>query len=316
MPTQTEAGKAFEYALLQKAYDRLSENQQVDVIVDSSYNVANACFNRFDPTARDNYYLAADAAINHIIELEPRLLHSASTVDSLTLQIVPDIDGRRGDVRDILFIRSTQEWQIGISAKNNHMAVKHSRLSNLINFGQDWLNLNCSDDYFAVITPIFQELSALRDRDILWRNVPNKFTRFYVPILEAFRRELLRLEQENPNVVTPNLLQYLLGNQDFYKVIKRRRRTEIYGFHLYDSLNKPFGSTRTRTRVPRLRLPSRIIEFVFKPNSTTTLFLACDEGWQLSFRLHSARGLVEPSLKFDINLLGQPPSLYSHHIAW
>ncbi len=60
----------------------------------------------------------------------------------------------------------------------------------------------------------------------------------------------------------------------------------------------------------------RIIELSFKPNSTDTLFLICDEGWQISFRIHNASSKVEPSLKFDINLIGQPPALYTHHIHW
>ncbi|MDR2122992.1 MAG: HaeIII family restriction endonuclease [Flavobacteriaceae bacterium] len=33
-------------------------------------------------------------------------------------------------------------------------------------------------------------------------------------------------------------------------------------------------------------------------------------------RIHNASTKVEPSLKFDINLIGQPQSLYSHHLNW
>ena len=42
----------------------------------------------------------------------------------------------------------------------------------------------------------------------------------YVPILDAFRIELLRLANENPTTVAEQLIKYLIGNQDFYKVIK------------------------------------------------------------------------------------------------
>jgi len=52
------------------------------------------------------------------------------------LEIVSDLQGQSGDVRDVLAIRSLQKWEIGVSAKNNHRAVKHSRLSNDINFGE------------------------------------------------------------------------------------------------------------------------------------------------------------------------------------
>jgi len=174
MPTQTEAGKAFEYAILKAAYDILSVSKEVIIIQNSSYSVALGCFTLFEPKAQAEYYSAAEAAIKHIIKLEPRLVHSVSNDDILTLQIVSNSDGIRGDVRDVLFIRSTQNWQIGISAKNNHMAVKHSRLSNTIDFGHNWLNLKCSEHYFKVISPIFEELAHLRDRKELWRNLNNK----------------------------------------------------------------------------------------------------------------------------------------------
>jgi hypothetical protein len=39
-----------------------------------------------------------------------------------------------------LAIRVLQKWEIGVSAKNNHNAVKHSRLSSDIDFGK-WLNI-------------------------------------------------------------------------------------------------------------------------------------------------------------------------------
>ena len=52
-----------------------------------------------------------------------------------------------------------------ISAKNNHRAVKHSRLSNKINFGEKWLGVSCSDNYFKEINPIFDMLASLRSKD-------------------------------------------------------------------------------------------------------------------------------------------------------
>jgi hypothetical protein len=34
-----------------------------------------------------------------------------------------------------------------------------------------------------------------------------------------------------------------------------------------------------------------------------------DKGWQISFRIHNASTMVEPSLKFDINIVGLPSNL-------
>ncbi len=56
-------------------------------------------------------------------------------------------------------------------------------------------------------------------------------------------------------------------------------------------------------KVPRLKLPSRIIEVVLKPDPTDTMALTFDEGWQISFWIHNASSSIEPSLKVDIILL-------------
>ncbi len=189
-------------------------------------------------------------------------------------------------------------------------------LSETIDFGKEWLQLACNKTYFNSVIPIFSELRLIRENNELWRNLKDKHKRFYVPILEAFKTEMLKLDNENPTTVPSALLKYLIGNKDFYKVIKRPNKTEIYGFHLHGTLNKPADKVKPKFKVNRVKLPTRIIELSFKPNSTDTLFLTCDEGWQISFRIHNASSRVEPSLKFDINLIGQPQTLYSHHIHW
>lgn len=111
------------------------------------------------------------------------------------------------------------------------------------------------------------------------------------------------------------LLKYLIGKQDFYKVIKKKKVTEIHAFNLHGSLNKRTSKIKPKYKVSKLKLPSRIIELSFKRNSMDTLMLTLDEGWQISFRIHNASSKVEPSLKFDINLMGQPQILYTHHIS-
>lgn len=54
----------------------------------------------------------------------------------------------------------------------------------------------------------------------------------------------------------------------------------------------------------------------FKSNSTNTILVACDNGWTISLRLHNASTYVEPSLKFDVTLIGVPPTLYTHFEPW
>ncbi len=314
MPSQKDAGKAFEFALIYVAYEILSKRFHVKIVEDSTYANAEKSFDLFNENQKQGYRNAAKLAINHILSLEPKLQDAKAESDILTLTLQSDIEGQKGDVRDVLFIRSLQNWEIGVSAKNNHKAVKHSRLSAIKDFGLSWVNIPCSENYFNSIQPIFTRLKELKVKKELWRNIPNKATDIYVPILEAFRNELLNINLKNENVPQA-LIHYLLGNNDFYKVIKGRRHVEVLAFNIKGSLN--LGTTNKPLReIQKLKMPTRIIEFVFKDSSTDTLILTCDEGWQISFRIHNAESKVVPSLKFDINLIGHPQSLYTHHLKY
>lgn len=316
MASQTINGKAFEYALLLEFYERLKNLTSVSITKNEPYQNAKGCFDSFVEDEQDTFRITASAAINFLIDIEPRLSNSINEKDILVLEIVSDQAGQTGDVRDVLIIRSLQKWEIGISAKNNHRAVKHSRLSLNIDFGEKWLGVPCSQNYFAEIKPIFDMLADLKakDKSTKWTSIENMHEVVYVPILNAFRKELLRLDKENPNIVAENLVQYLIGNEDFYKVIKGKKKVEIQAYNLNGSLNLPFESIKPKAKIPKLKLPTRLIEIVYQDNSTTTLLVSLNEGWQISFRIHNASSRVEPSLKFDINLVSAPHTLFTNHI--
>ena len=44
--------------------------------------------------------------------------------------------------------------------------------------------------------------------------------------------------------------------------------------------------------------------------------VVCDEGWQISMRIHNASSRVEPSLKFDVQLISFPSSVYAQVEPW
>ncbi|WP_220399488.1 HaeIII family restriction endonuclease [Galbibacter sp. BG1] len=280
------------------------------------YHNAKGCFDSFFENEQDTFRITASAAINFLIDIEPRLSNGISKEDVLVLEILSDQAGQTGDVRDVLIIRSMQKWEIGISAKNNHRAVKHSRLSLNIDFGEKWLGVPCSQNYFDEIKPIFDMLANLKASDKLtkWTSIENMHQVVYIPILDAFRKELLRLDKENSSIVAENLVRYLIGNEDFYKVIKGNKKVEIQAYNLSGTLNLPFENIKPKARIPKLKLPSRLIEIVYQENSTTTLLVSLNEGWQISFRIHNASSRVEPSLKFDINLVSAPHTLFTNHI--
>jgi len=153
-----------------------------------------------------------------------------------------------------------------------------------------------------------------QDKSTKWTSINNMHEVVYLPILNAFRKELLRLDKENPNIVAENLVQYLIGNQDFYKVIKGNKKVEIQAYNLNGTLNLPFEKIKPKAKIQKLKLPSRLIEIVYQNDSTTTLLVSLNEGWQISFRIHNASSRVEPSLKFDINLVSAPHTLFTNHI--
>lgn len=315
--TQTINGKAFEYALLNEFLERLKVVTSVTVIENEPFKTAHKCFVSFDKKEQSNYKLVASFAVNFLLDIEPRLANGINENDVLQLEIVADKAGQTGDVRDVLAIRSLQKWEIGISAKNNHRAVKHSRLSNDIDFGQKWLGIPCSVDYFEEINPVFNNLAKLRTASKStqkWDTLGDYHTFVYVPVLDAFRTELLRLDKENPGIVAERLVKYLIGNQDFYKVIKGKNRVEIQAYNLHGTLNLPFENIKPKAKIQRLKLPNRLIEVVYQDNSQTTLLVTLNEGWQISFRIHNASSRIEPSLKFDINLVSAPHSLFSSQL--
>lgn len=310
MAKQTEKGKAFEYACLLAIYNSISSFQQVQIENNSALSIAEKYYIKAGPVEKLNMDKAANAAIRVLIKYEPQL-KCAEKNQPLYLSLQEDARGIAGDVRDVLCVRFQNNWEIGLSCKHNHNAVKHSRLSNKIDFGQKWFGKPCSTQYFEEIQSIFEKLKVLETQGVKWREITNKEDRFYVPILIAFSNELLRLDKKYPEEIPQALVTYLLGSNDFYKIIARdsKEATEIVAYNLFGTLNRPVGKTRPVQKACRVMVPHNIYDVSFKDQSKNTIIVTCDSGWAISLRIHNARSLVEPSLKFDVNLIGRPDSL-------
>ena len=82
------------------------------------------------------------------------------------------------------------------------------------------------------------------------------------------------------------------------------------------TLNVQAGTDKSITKVPLLKMPTKFYHIDFKPNSSNTIEVVCDEGWQISMRIHSASSKVEPSLKFDVQLLSFPSTIYTQTEPW
>lgn len=155
---------------------------------------------------------------------------------------------------------------------------------------------------------MFQELVDLKSKQTLWKDLTNKEDGFYIPLLNAFVKELRCLDSQYPSEIPPALITYLLGRNDFYKVIAKNsnKTTEIQAYNLFGTLNKASGLSKPISRIPQIKLPTKIFDISFKENSSNTVIITCDQGWAVSLRIHNASSKVEPSLKFDVNLIGTP----------
>lgn len=292
MASQVTNGKAFEWAV------GLALTSHGGVLLnDKTAKQNNKCFESSDIPSkkRETYIYNATAAINHIISKEK--------VDSFEFYFQLDQRGIYGDVRDIVIFDNGSEF--GISCKTNHSAYKHSRLSGRADFVKKWnLDVNgCSDEYWKTISPVFEKLRKLREDSkgkALWRDqrdVPNDF---YWPVLNAFEEEVKRVESP---IMCTNFVQYLVGANDFYKVISRNSGVEILGFNLNKSLS-----------VQHTKLPTRIDSIVSKNGSQFAKTISFNNGWSFNFRIHSASSRIEPSLKFDVTAFSLPPKLYRHNV--
>ncbi len=322
--SNTEYGKAYEYACLISIKEHLSHKTDGDIAIQESdaLQTAKAAFEKAEKEGlSDKLVKAANAAARVILRLEPQLEYGDG---SLTLVIQTDAQGIAGDVRDVVCVRRSNGWEIGISCKHNHHAVKHSRLSATIDFGKEWLGKPCSQNYFDAVVPLFNELRDMRTNAIakgeplpLWNDIPNKAERYYVPILNAFLTELKRLTDDNSDVPS-KLIEYLLGRYDFYKVITddTHKTTRVEAINVAGNLNKPANGHRSIVDVAKLKLPTRFYHIDFVPNSDNKVEIVCDEGWTLTMRIHNASSKIEPSLKFDVQLVSLPSSIHAQVEPW
>ena len=322
--SNTEHGKAYEYACLIALRDHLYGKTDGEIVIHETdaHKTAKSAFQKAEQEGlSDNLVKAANAAARVIVRLEPQLEYGDG---SLTLVIQTDAQGIAGDVRDVVCVRSSSGWQIGLSCKHNHHAVKHSRLSASIDFGQEWLGIPCSQQYFDAVVPLFNQLRDMRASALakgeslpLWNDIPDKAEKYYVPVLVAFLDELKRLADNNSEVPS-KLIQYMLGRYDFYKVITddSHKTTRVEAINIAGTLNKAAKGHRSIVDVARLKLPTRFYHMGFVPGCDNKLEIVCDEGWTLSMRIHNASSKIEPSLKFDVQLVSLPSSIHAQVEPW
>ena len=293
--SQTESGHAFEYALAQALVDvtpaTAADNEK-------PYQTAARGHEGMEVERREDLKIAAREAITFLCAFEDGLRDNRSGVVHIQSAHVAR---QRADVRDIVV--RYPNYELGISAKNKSLEQRAPRLSDTIDFGEEWLDTPVSDEYWRKVKPIFQDLRAIQGRCVLWKNLPNK-AEIYQSTLSAFMEEVRRIYDLRSSKVPENFVRYILGKFDFYQVTKENGSVSIASFNLSNTLS--WGN-----RVP---LPKRILFCDFIPASRNTILLVFDKGWQIRLRIHNASKKVEPSLKFSITIEGWPKNIARHVI--
>lgn len=130
--------------------------------------------------------------------------------------------------------------------------------------------------------------------------------------------ELKRIDDRQNGKIPELLIRYLLGRHDFYKIITddKNRTTRVEAINIAGTLNRVSDKEKPIAKVALLRMPARFYHIGFKRDSANTIEIVCDEGWQISMRIHSASSKVEPSLKFDVNLISVPSSVHAQIEPW
>ncbi len=302
-------GRAYEYAWCLALEQKLSVFKKVVVDKQNGFNACYRAYESLEKSLQERYLESAKQGVLLLLDCEPLLSEViGSSQNEITLSLQKDKLGEIGDVRDILIY--FDRFCIGLSIKHNHDALKHSRLSKNLDFGEKWLGVGVSQNYKDTIKPLFERLENAKKEGMLWRDFPNKEQEIYAPLLQAFKKEVLRIDENKKNKVPQKMVEYLLGKYDFYKAIllEREQKTKLEAYHFHNTLNRSVKNKPKRI-IPLSKLPTRMIYFDFKPKSFNTLELVLDEGWSFSLRIHNASSRVEPSLKFDIKLLSKPESV-------
>lgn len=309
-------GRALEFAYISNLKNEISQFGLVKIVENSSYYASAKAWSSLSKQEQNIYNISSLTGIKILFQAEPLILECQQ--DCVDIMIQKDSCGQDGDVRDILLTRDKIQWEIGLSIKHNHFSVKHSRISPNIDFGKKWYGIECSKKYYDEIFPIFEYLSNQKNIIQTWNNMQNKEEKVYKPLLSAFRDEISRQNNKFPNKIPRLLTQYLLGIFDFYKIISldAKQITQFQSYNMNGTLNKNGKKEIRKIKIPLVVMPTRIINFDFKPNSSNTLELFLDAGWQFSFRIHNASTKIENSLKFDIKIIGMPTSILTINSSW
>lgn len=290
--SQVRNGKAFEWAVACAL-----QNITAYEIINNTHSIKpRDYFSAFTHSEQQSFHKTAERAIEHIVKKEVDFFSSKTG----TIGFQSDSVGQSGDVRDLIVSNGSKE--IGISCKNNHSDLKHSRLSDVLDFVKEWgLNENgCSKLYWDEVHNAFSDVKQIVANNVnaMWRDVPNK-EQIYWKVLDAWASEIMRCyggTQAQHELLCKRLINYLFGTHDFYKVIKREgSAVDIQCINFRKKLTRPYA-----------KYPTHIRAIDNLNGSQYSKTIAFNNGFSINFRIHNADKELNKSLKFAIKALSLP----------
>ena len=257
-------------------------------------------YERLGSEMKEVFSKDARALLAHLLQLEG----IPQGEGGWSARYLDDASARDGDVRDIVISKGDRE--VGISCKSNHKAFKHSRISPESSLRVAWrLSPVSGSDrgYVQELGRLFDDLESQTFDD--WSDLgARRKQAFYDACIAAFNKEIRRLIGEiGDSEISFRLAKYFLGSKGYYKCVVSRGGSFLQAFC--------FG----RSVVARISFPRRLIALDSPPGKHGVLHMHFDRGFSFSLRLHNASSSYERSLKFDIQALALPQSLYTHHLS-
>ena len=288
---QVERGVALEWALAACLARRLEV--QVETPRGRAYFDADA--------ERQILEAASEIATTHILGIEKG--ERKSDIRN-RVEMPPTAAGEHGDPRDIIVSASGRIY--GISVKRNNNTLKNSRVQfGQPDFGESWkLGMSVSPSYENAIRGVeTYTAQGKADGKCCWREFGDLHLVIYEPLIHAFMAEFDRMAQATP-AICGRFVQYMMGAPDYYKVMVqtkgRHPKVQVQGINLAGTL-----------ACPKLILPTKLFSSEVKGHNTA--LLSFDKGWAFSLRIHTADEKITRSLKWDVKMIGNPSTLYTHH---
>lgn len=105
-------GRALEFAYLLNLHSEISKQRAVKILKNSSYEAAKKAWEKLSLNEQNLYNQSSLTGIKILFQAEPLILEHDE--DELEILMQKDNAAKMGDVRDILIIRNTIKYEIGL----------------------------------------------------------------------------------------------------------------------------------------------------------------------------------------------------------